>query len=111
TVGFCREEGGEDLIQSLWVDAFSSIFYRGDHSTVFVRGRANNHFTLVVADTLHRVRAVRHEVQHDLLQLDAVANDPRQVLGQLELHDDTSPRQLASQDRDHFADQIVDVDW
>ena len=57
----------------------------------------------------HGFRGVEQNVEDDLLELDGVAEHPRQVLRQREVHADALRLQLAAQQHHHLHDERVDV--
>src|SRR5262245_5509700 len=58
----------------------------------------------------HRLAAVHHQVEHHLLQFDAVAVHRRQAGFEVALDLDRAGDQIAAHDVEHFADQRVDLE-
>ena len=57
----------------------------------------------------HRVRGVAEQVQDDLLELDTVAGDVREIVGELRLKHDAVPLKLTQRQRDDLARGLVQI--
>ena len=74
---FRRVESFEQLVHTLWIEAHASIPHDHTHTVAVVPFRADHHLPRAIIDARHRVGRVQQQVQNDLLQLDAIADDRR----------------------------------
>src|SRR6202007_2208465 len=58
-------------------------------------------------DTVHRLDRVDDQVEDHLLQLDPIAVDERQALGEVHLHRGAGPYRFAAGELNHLADRLV----
>ena len=61
-------------------------------------------------DSHHRVRGVAEQVQDDLLELDAIAGDDREIIGELRLKNDAISLKVAQRQRDDLSRGVVQIE-
>src|SRR5262249_25083617 len=57
----------------------------------------------------HRFQAIAEEIQNDLLELNPIAGDEREIIRKLRLKNDAISLKLLSRQRDEFSDRLVQV--
>ena len=57
----------------------------------------------------HRVGGVSEQVEDDLLELDAIADDGREILGELQLKSDPVSLKVTQRQRDDFPRDLVQI--
>ena len=77
----------EEPVRSLRVEPDSRILHRQPYMIVFVPFSFNQQLPRTIVDRAHRVGCIPDQVQDDLLQLDTIASDDREVLGKLRPQD------------------------
>src|SRR4051812_27063731 len=103
------EERVEHALGLVWLDAYPRIAHTQTDPVVVAARRANHDLTGTVLDLSHGFERIAKEVDHHLLQLDAVSHYLWQSLRQLEAHRRTTTLNLESQERDHFRRGSVQV--
>src|SRR6266446_8844055 len=81
-VAFGGVERFEEPVRSLSSEADPHIFHAKAHPIALVSFRPYQQLPRTIVDRAHRVRSVPEQVQDDLLELDTIARDGREVLGQ-----------------------------
>ena len=79
SVRFRGVEGVEELVHSLRIEPDSYILHSQTHSIPFVSFGPDHQLSRTILDAPHRVRGVQEQVEDDLLKLDAIARDRREV--------------------------------
>ncbi|EEF26336.1 conserved hypothetical protein, partial [Ricinus communis] len=96
-VGLGRKERLEQACAVGVGDARTAVAYADkDHAVVPARAQ----FQAAGREAVHRLQGVHHQVDQDLLQLDAVAHDGRQAGRQVDAQCQRAPVQLALQQLD-----------
>src|SRR5512145_1457446 len=72
----------EESVRILRIEPHPRILHRQAHAIAFVSCGSDHQFPRPIVDLAHRVRGVSEQVQDDLLKLDTIARDRREVLGQ-----------------------------
>jgi len=108
TVFFRRKESFED---SLWILQASAGIPHLDQD----RFRAglfgtNEEFFGTVHNRVHGLYPVEKQVENQLLQLHAIARHGRQILAQVRLHGYALSGRLASQEVEHLADHLIQIE-
>jgi hypothetical protein len=83
-IGLGGVERFEALVHALSVQAHAHILDAQAHSIAFVSLGSDQHLSWAILDVAHRVCRVQEEIQNDLLQLNAIAYDRREIVGELE---------------------------
>src|SRR5690348_14374500 len=79
TVLFRRVKCFEQSVHSLRVEAKSRILHGQSHVIFFVSFGSNHQLPRAIVDAAHRLCGVPEQVQDDLLQLDTIPCDMREV--------------------------------
>src|SRR6185369_17971090 len=108
TAGFGRDERGKDPLDIFLRNAAADIGDGNLHAAGVGSVRMQSYFP-AGADVCHRVGPVHDQIEQDLLQLDAVALDRRQVRSQIENHVDVAIEQIAADDAEDVEHDIVHV--
>src|SRR5262245_20951258 len=78
-----RVEGIKELVHALTVNPYACIPHHQTHAIGVLSLGSDQQPARPIVDADHRVRGVAEEVQNDLLELDAIAGDRREVFGEL----------------------------
>jgi hypothetical protein len=81
TVGLGRIERFEDLLLGLGRETDSRVFHAQPDLVPLSPFRSNQQLSRAIVDCAHCVGSVSKQVQDDLLKLDAIAPDEREVFG------------------------------
>ena len=104
--------GKERIVQPVQVariDPDAGVVHsHGDVLTVG-RVRSDHQFRRPVLDARHGLDTVPHQIQDDLLELDPVTENGRASRGQLHGQRDPAMAQLRAHERQHVADDVIDV--
>ena len=57
----------------------------------------------------HRIRGVAEQIQDDLLELNPIADDDREIIGELRLKDDATSLQVVRRERDDLSRSLVQI--
>ena len=82
---FGREQRVKDARERRVVEAGPGVAHRDHDFAALATRRENPDFARLIERGRRRFRAVVHQVEHDLLELDVVARDLRQVRSELQL--------------------------
>src|SRR5580704_4585883 len=104
-----REESVEQAAHVFGIDADARIAHRNKH-LFGLHERADHETSWPVGYGFYRLHAVHHQVDDDLLQLDAAGEHRRQVAGEVELQGDAMDLDLALNQGDALADDLVQVE-
>ena len=108
SVFFRRKESFEDSVWILQAGAgIPHLDQDGFRAGLF---RTNEEFPGTVHDRVHGLDRVEKQVENQLLQLHAITRYGRQILAQVRLHGDAPSRRLASQEVEHLADHLIQVE-
>ena len=88
--GFGREEGLERRFRIVEADAV--VCDLDHHGVVLGTPRADRQLLRAAADRFQGLERVQHEIQHELLQLNAIGEEGRQLRVQRDLDRDTCLR-------------------
>src|SRR5262249_28638574 len=102
-----REERIEDLVQVRW-EPYARIDDRNLQVITAVARRPERDFALAV-HLLHRLDAVHHQVQENLLQLYAISHDGWEICRKLGTDRHAVSYGLAAHQHEDFSDDLVDV--
>src|SRR5204863_10103684 len=84
-VGFRSVKRVKQLVHALGVDAHPGTPHAHTHTVAFVAFGSDQQLPRTIVDTHHRVGGVAEQVQDDLLELDSIAGDGREIVGELRL--------------------------
>ena len=85
-VALRRVEGVKQLVHALAVEARASIPHGHAHTIAVLPFGSDQQLPRAIVHANHRVRGVAEQVQDDLLELDAIAGDVREIVGELRLN-------------------------
>ena len=108
-VTFCCVEGVKQLVHDLRVDPDAGIAYHYADTIAPLSLGSDQQLPWPVVNAHHRVGSIAQQVQDDLLELDPIANDSRQVLSKLRLKNDAISLKITRRQRDDFARRLVQV--
>jgi hypothetical protein len=91
------------------IDSASGVLYRNQEAARLVRLRPEPQQALAVHHRAHSVGRIGDQIHHDLPQVDSVGGNRRKPVGQRGIYADAVIFQVAAQQREYFADQLVDV--
>ena len=109
--GFRREEGVEQAIDVVRVDARTIVLHRNDHLTDIVLLRLDQQFVRSVANRRHGLNTICQEIDDDLLQLNPITTHQRQIGSEVESQEDAITEQLRLDQRDNFLDNLIQVQF
>ena len=93
----------------LRVEAHPRILHGQAHTIVFVSFGSDHQLPRTIVDAAHRVRGVAEQVQDDLLKLDAIAGDGREVVGEFRPQNHPVSLKFAQRQRNHLPRRLVQV--
>jgi hypothetical protein len=105
-VGFGCKERVEYLFRQLRRKPYAGITDRHKNLVAFSAPRLDDHLSYPV-NVLHRLDAVDDQIHRDLLQLHAIADDLRNIVGQFRPDRDVVSPCLAAQEGDGFSIDLV----
>src|SRR5215472_15989384 len=108
-VGFRCVEGVKQLAHVLGGDAHAGIPHIHAHTIDVLAFGYDHQLPRAIVHVNHRVGGVAQQVQDHLLQLDSVAGDGREVLGELGLKDHPVSLEVAQRQRYDLARDLVEV--
>ena len=104
-----RVERVEQLVHALTLDADTGVPHRHAHTIPALCFGSDQQPPRAIVDTDHRVRGVAKEIQQDLLKLNTIAGDGREVVGELRLNDHPIPLKLTQRQRNHLSRGLVQI--
>src|SRR5207253_11122980 len=93
----------EELVDLFGVDADSRILDGEAYPVVSVASGGHEQLPRTTIDADHGVGGVEEQVEDDLLKLDTVAGDRREIAGEVRPQDHPIPLQLALREGDHLS--------
>src|SRR5215216_6782777 len=81
-------EGVKELVHALGVDAYASIPHADTYATTALPFGSDQQVSRAIVHFNHRIGRVAEKVQDDLLELDPIAGDGREILRELRLESD-----------------------
>src|SRR5215467_4260886 len=108
-VGFRCVEGVEQLVHVVGVDAHASIPHAHADTIAVLPFGSDQQLPRAIVHVNHRIGGIAKEVQDDLLELDPIAGNGREILGELRLKDDAVSLQVAQRQCDDLPRDLVQV--
>ena len=105
-----RMEGIKELVHAPTVNANAGIAHYHTHVIAGVLLSADQQLPRPIIDAAHRVCGVAEEIQNDLLELDAIPGDLREVFGELRLNDYAVSLKLTHRQRNYLARGVVQIE-
>ena len=83
TVALRRVEGLKQVVHTLAIEARASIAHSHAHAIAGFPRSSDQHLPRTIVHVNHRVRAVAEQVEDNLLELDTIAGNVREIVGEL----------------------------
>src|SRR5262249_42376312 len=106
-----RVKGIEKSAETLRVETYPHILDGKADLVAFDSFGRDEQLPGTIRNGTHRVRGVAQQVQNDLLELDAIACDQREIVSKFRTHDDAVSLQVSQRERNDFLGSIIQVDW
>src|SRR5258708_33239205 len=103
TVTLCRVERIKESINALRVEPHPYILHSQAHTLTFVSFGPDHQLPWTIINAPHRFQGVHKQVQHYLLQLDAIARDRREGFGNVHPHSDSRSLDFISRSGNQFS--------
>src|SRR5262249_23927857 len=107
---FRCEEGLEDSVDVFWIDARSGVFDRHKYVAGGLEFRRDYQDPCAIGHLAHCVCGVSDKIQDDLLQLASIALYEGKPPCKIGPHKNVLCLQLAAEEREHAADDLVEID-
>ena len=108
-VALRREKSVEQLVHALTVEAHASIPHGQAHTLAIFPFGSDQQLPRPIVHARHRVGGVADQVQDDLLELDTVAGDGREIVGKLRLKNDPVSLKVAQRQRNDLSGSFVQI--
>ena len=108
-VSFSCVEGVKQLVHDLRVDADAGIPHGHAHTIALFSLRSDQQPPWAVVNAQHRVGSIAQQIQDDLLELDPIANNSRQVLSKLRLKNDSVSVEVTRRQGNDLARGLIQV--
>src|SRR5262249_23184885 len=105
-----REKRIEDALDVLRIDPGAGILHRYQHPFLGTGFGFHPQKPLTRRRRRHRVYGIDRQIQDDLLQLDPIAEDPRELACKLAVNRDALLLQLTLRQLEDLADETIDID-
>src|ERR1039458_6868595 len=83
SIAFRCKERFEELVRGLRGETDSRIFHAKAHPIPLIAFGFDQQFSWAIFDSAHRIRSIPQQIQNDLLKLDTIADDGREVIRKL----------------------------
>ena len=107
-VGFDVTKGSKIEAHLVGRDARPVVGHLDLHPTPVVHARAHHQPSRAIGRVRHGVEGVHHEIQEDLLQLNAVARHQQEPGREIAVDDDIPEQGVAAHQGDDVGDQVVE---
>jgi hypothetical protein len=87
----------------------SRIFHAKAHPIPLIAFGSDQQFSRAIVDSAHRIRSIPQQIQNDLLKLDAIADDGREVVRKLMPQTHTLTLELTQRQRSHLSSRLIQV--
>ena len=104
-----RVEGIEQLVHALTVEPDAGIPDDHTHTVAILPFGSDQQLPRPIVDVDHRVRGVAKQIQDDLLELDAIAGDDREIVGELRLKNHAISLKVAQRQRNDLSRGLVQI--
>src|SRR5262245_8658473 len=108
-VGFRCVEGVEQLVHVVGVDAHAGIPHAHADTAAVLPFGSDQQLPRAIVHVNHRIGGIAEEVQDDLLELDPIAGDGREILGEFQLKNDAVSLQVAQRQCHDLPRDLVQV--
>src|ERR1700730_15494525 len=95
------EEGLKELVHDVGLEANADILHRQAHTIAFVTFSSDEELPRTIVHADHRVSTIAEQVQDDLLKLDTIGGDERQIVGELRSEHEAVYLKLVHRRRKH----------
>src|ERR1700730_1549349 len=109
-LGLRRVERLKNAVDPFRIDTRPRVFHRDHYAIRFARFRFHPQNAWALRYGAHGIDRVRNQIQEDLLQLDAIAQDLKRFCFKFGLERNLLVLQLALHKREDLLDQLVQVD-
>ena len=109
TAAFGGVEGFEQPLEILRIDTDAGILHAQTHMIISFSLGSDQELPGAVLNTNHRVGSIAEQVQGDLLQLDTISDDGREVLGEFRTQNYPIPLKIAQRQRNHLSGGLVQI--
>ena len=109
-VMFGRVEGVKQLVHDLRVDSDAGIPHGQAQAIAVHLFCFDQQLTRAIVHVNHRVRGVAEQVEDDLLELDTVAREVREIVGELRLKHDAVSLKFTPRQRHDLPRGFVQID-
>src|SRR5215203_6129410 len=82
-----RIEGFEQRVHGPWREADAGVTHRETYTRAVLTLGFDQQLSRPIVHIDHRVRSVAEQIQDDLLQLNPIARDEREIIGEFRPHD------------------------
>ena len=90
-------------------DTDSGVLHTQTRTIVTFRQGSNKQVTRAFVNISHRIRSVPKQIQDDLLELNTITDDRREVLGKVRPQGDTIPLKIAHRQCNYFSGGLVQI--
>jgi hypothetical protein len=108
-VALRRVKSVKQLVHILAVETRASVPHGHAHTIAALPFGSDQQLPRAIVDADHRVRGVAEQVQNDLLELDAIASDRWEVIGELRLNDHPVSLKLTQRQRNDLLRGLVQI--
>src|SRR5580658_3596965 len=102
-------EGFKESLHVSRCDAHARVLHCQPHAVAFVFFGSDDQLSRTVINADHCVRSVLEQIEHDLLKLDTIACNPREIVGKLLAQDYAVFLKLLQAKRDDLACGLIQV--
>jgi len=104
-----RVEGVKESLRIVWTEAHAGILNGQAHTIAVVVFGPDQELPRTILDGAHRFRGVQEQVQHHLLQLDAVTGNRGQMAGQIRRYRNPASVDFVSREQEDLANDLINI--
>jgi hypothetical protein len=102
-------KGFEKLVQVLSPKTHAGILHCQAHMITKVSFGSDYQLPRTIVYAAHRVGSIHKQIQYDLLKLDTIAGDRRQVVGKFDPRNHLASLKFTSRQRNHLSNGLIQV--
>ncbi len=99
----------EKLVQVLRSKTHACVLYAQAHLITFVSFGSDDQLSRTIVYAAHRVGGIQEQIQHDLLKLDTIGRDRREVVGKFDPRNHLASLKFTPRQRNHLSNGLIQV--
>src|SRR6267142_4389472 len=99
----------EKLVHTFRSKTHACVFYTQAHMITFVSFGSDDQPPRTIVDASHRVGGIHEQIQYDLLKLDTIAHDRREVVAKFDSRNHLASLKLSPRQCNYLSNSLIQI--